>query len=54
MTEERAFLLFWMAVEYVTSDEGLILGGIALLVIAAAVVVAKEGIRLAHEYMRSL
>jgi hypothetical protein len=54
MIEERVFWVFWSMLEYVKSDEGLIVGGVLLLVIVLAAVIVKEGIRLAHHYMRSL
>lgn len=54
MTEERAVLFVWSLIELATSDEGLIVGGLALLVIVIVVVIIREGVRLAHDYMRSL
>ncbi len=52
--DERVFWYFWMAVEYVKSDEGMIVGGVLLLLTVLAIVIIKEGVRLAHHYMRSM
>jgi hypothetical protein len=52
--DEYAFFLLWSAIEGAKDSPEAIVGGVGLLVVGAAVVLIKDAIRIAHEYLDTL